>query len=662
MSSSLSKVRVDRAPGFTALKNKAATLEQLNIELDLGDSKNKNALAIVDKKIQELRKAIKKISPSHSVLNQMTLSKATSTVNESIRYHKLSSKEIQFSRDLATNDNLQLDDTKIAETVTQHRTDNNPYSAKSKSKTKEPACRANAVEGQLVFHKQEGDKNTRRDLYIVIDKDTDNETLTICKVRDAISNKAASMVPHDARYRYNVRQTDIILAPNQPPPPLKYDAMPTFSGPLPPHPVHQPPLQHYREVHQPHPPRKPTPCILDEGSSDDEDQEIWSIPIPRAPDPQHQHHPDTNLELDSLSEHSDSYVTIDDLHHTNSEDNGTSSEHEDNTSSNDEHFNSPNDEDLNNPDDEDLSSPDDEDPNNTNTGDNQQVEYTNSDEGSVGDDEHHAEHDNDEHYQAPPDIIDIAVPIEEVTHHSLPTRNKFIKFRRHPDCTVAADLNVPANKWSFAQILRSHKFDKYGRRWYDIKFDNEYVMGIYLSKICGGTRVNDLIWTEISEIEYHQHHGRHLHPLEQLDGQAITPETLTPESNAEIDDRPPSPAWDHLPDRLAEDGAVFWEEEPLQPLTPVQIQHEELSDRSLSTTSPEFGNIYRFARLPAVRRNQRLSRPLHLQDVQLDSTANLQSVLHPSRPILPESVILNQRQDLGPPLDVVQAHPHPNQK
>ena len=187
-------------------------------------------------------------------------------------------------------------------------------------------------------------------------------------------------------------------------------------------------------------------------------------------------------------------------------------------------------------------------------------------------------------------------------------------------------------------------------------------MGIYLSKICGGTRVNDLIWTEISEIEYHQHHGRHLHPLNQLDGQAITPETLTPESNAEIDDRPPSPAWDHLPDRLAEDGAVFWEEEPLQPLTPLQIQHEELSDRSLSTTSSEFGNIYRFARLPAVRRNQRLSRPLHLQDVQLDSTANLQAVLHPSRPILPESVILNQRQELGPPLDVVQAHPHPNQK
>ena len=101
--------------------------------------------------------------------------------------------------------------------------DNNPYSAKSKSRTKEPARRANAVEGQLVFHKQEGNKNTRRDLYIVIGKDTANDTLTICKVRDAISNKGASIVPQDARYRYNVRQTDIVLAmpptnPNQPQP------------------------------------------------------------------------------------------------------------------------------------------------------------------------------------------------------------------------------------------------------------------------------------------------------------------------------------------------------------------------------------------------------------------------------------------------------------
>ena len=185
-------------------------------------------------------------------------------------------------------------------------------------------------------------------------------------------------------------------------------------------------------------------------------------------------------------------------------------------------------------------------------------------------------------------------------------------------------------------------------------------MGIYLSKICGGARVNDLIWMQISEEEYNEHHGRHPHPLEQVDGQVITPESLTPDSNADIDDRPPSPAWDHLPDRLAEDGAVFWEEEPLQPLSTLQIRYAELSDHSVSVSSSD-GNIDRFARLPPVRRKQ-MNRPLTPQDVQLDSASNLQSVLHPNRPILPESVILHQRQELGPPLEVIQAQSQPDQQ
>ena len=486
----------------------------------------------------------------------MTLSKATSTVNESIRHHKLSSKEIQFSRDLVSNDNLQLDDSKIADTVTQHRIDNNPYSAKSKSRTKEPALRADAVEGQLVFHKQEGNKNTRRDLYMVLDKDTTNDTLTICKVRDAISNKGASIVPQDARYRYNVRQTDIVLAPNQPPPPKTYDTISSYAEPLVPHPVHQYPPQQYREVPHPPPSKESFPHANDEEDPDDEDQEIWSIPYPPAPthhqDQPYQHqYLDAGPDLDDLSEHSDSFITIDEL--------DTNTEDDDHNSSDNENRN------ISNTSDEDQ---------------NQDVNNTNSDEGSVDVSDHgHDERDSDdsdEQYQPPPDIVDITIPVGQVTHPSLPTKNKYIKFRRHPDCTVAEDLRVPADQWSFAQIIKSHKFDKYGRRWYDIRFDNEYVMGIYLSKICGGTRVNDLIWMMISEEQYNEHHGRHHHPLEQVDGQVITPESLTPDSNADIDDRPPSPAWDHLPDKLAEDGAVLWEEEPLHPLSPLHIRNAEL--------------------------------------------------------------------------------------
>ena len=117
MASSLSRVRVDRAPGFVKLSTMTESLSDLGIDMELGECKNKNALSIVDQKIKELRSAIKKISPSHTNLNQMTLTKATTVVNESIRHHDLSAKEIQFSRNQTNSDNIKLDDEEIKEKI-----------------------------------------------------------------------------------------------------------------------------------------------------------------------------------------------------------------------------------------------------------------------------------------------------------------------------------------------------------------------------------------------------------------------------------------------------------------------------------------------------------------------------------------------------------------
>ena len=82
--------------------------------------------------------------------------------------------------------------------------------------SKKKAVSAKASQGQLVFIKAEGDKKNRRDLYMVLESNVADDTVIICKVRDALSNRLASMVPHDERFRYVVKQTDIILAPNQP--------------------------------------------------------------------------------------------------------------------------------------------------------------------------------------------------------------------------------------------------------------------------------------------------------------------------------------------------------------------------------------------------------------------------------------------------------------
>ena len=76
--SSLSKVRVDQAPGF----KKVADLADIGIVLELGDQKNKNSLALVDRKMQELQTEIKKIAPSNNTINIKILAQATATVNE----------------------------------------------------------------------------------------------------------------------------------------------------------------------------------------------------------------------------------------------------------------------------------------------------------------------------------------------------------------------------------------------------------------------------------------------------------------------------------------------------------------------------------------------------------------------------------------------------
>ena len=160
--------------------------------------------------------SLKKISPSSNVLNQSCLSRATTILNEKIRHHRLSAKEIHFSRDSASNKPIHIDDGELSKIIKKHRDDNNDAKVKSKSSSKRIATSANASPGQLVFIKSEGDKRRRRDIYLVLETNMDKDSITICKVRDVLSNQSASIVPHLNRYRYTVKQTEVILAPNQP--------------------------------------------------------------------------------------------------------------------------------------------------------------------------------------------------------------------------------------------------------------------------------------------------------------------------------------------------------------------------------------------------------------------------------------------------------------
>ena len=212
---SLAKIRVDQAPAFKALIKNPANLRDLDIELEAGECKNKNALALVDKKMQELEHEIKKAAPNNNVVSIKILARASTAVNEKIRHQGLSSKEILFSRDQFTSENLKINDEDLAKDKMEIRNKENIYAAKSKASSTEPAVPANARRGNLIFIKKEGSKLERRDLYLVTDTDEKEETVQVCKLPAALSgNTPIRFQPHNITYK--LKQTDIYLSPNQP--------------------------------------------------------------------------------------------------------------------------------------------------------------------------------------------------------------------------------------------------------------------------------------------------------------------------------------------------------------------------------------------------------------------------------------------------------------
>lgn len=118
-------VRSDQATGFVKIQ-KSRTLQELQIEIELGNSLNKNSNAVVDKAIQELEKEITIICPEEKPINQVVLAQAVTNLNGRLRRDgKISARGILFSRDDKTGNNLHLQDEMIAKDQIETRHKNN---------------------------------------------------------------------------------------------------------------------------------------------------------------------------------------------------------------------------------------------------------------------------------------------------------------------------------------------------------------------------------------------------------------------------------------------------------------------------------------------------------------------------------------------------------
>ena len=226
---------------------------------------------------------------------------------------------------------------------------------------------------------------------------------------------------------------------------------------------------------------------------------------------------------------------------------------------------------------------------------------------------------------------------------------------------VEQDFYIPTDRYLYAQITHSFKRDKFGRVFFNIRYPDNTTDGIYLAR--GDITTNDFLWDIVEEEEFHS-------DLAQIDGAIITPESLTPNSSPEHL-QPlqlvscPSPEWDHSPERLMEDNAFLWEVEPLRALTAQDILHGDSQDDQqpgqVSGEEAIKSPLGTFRRQPVFRRKRTpnsgfsanlLPHPITMRNIQMSQANNLNVILNPHSPIIPELVQL----DMSLQLDHVLPH------
>ena len=164
-------IRVDGATAFQSLEKesttKGTTLNNLKIKIEVGRLLNKNKNASVEIANKELEKEILRLKQSRGKISPTDLSLVLKNINNRIRYHGLSSREIMFRRNMINNEEKNVRDTEVANKQHSNRVKESEYSEKHKMKSKKKTKQADFKAGDLVYLRAGRDKNNLRDLYSV---------------------------------------------------------------------------------------------------------------------------------------------------------------------------------------------------------------------------------------------------------------------------------------------------------------------------------------------------------------------------------------------------------------------------------------------------------------------------------------------------------------
>ena len=97
-SSLQTQIKVYTAPCLSSLIKNPKRIQNHNITLETGRSKNKNKVPQVDRRIQKLEDELRKLSAEEEVIMEETLARATKAVNDKIRANNFSANETLFCR------------------------------------------------------------------------------------------------------------------------------------------------------------------------------------------------------------------------------------------------------------------------------------------------------------------------------------------------------------------------------------------------------------------------------------------------------------------------------------------------------------------------------------------------------------------------------------
>ena len=172
-----------RTDAFSSLKSLVndQSLQKQGIQIEVGNSKNKNKNPVGEKGIRELREQLLRIQPQGGPFSEATLALATHNLNSILRHNKRSSKELFMARDQNTGDNLDLEDKKLATAQEEMRVSRHEDSARYASRGAKPVVIQEFNTGDKVYIKSDLNKSKSRDSFIVLGIEDDGKTVVVQK-------------------------------------------------------------------------------------------------------------------------------------------------------------------------------------------------------------------------------------------------------------------------------------------------------------------------------------------------------------------------------------------------------------------------------------------------------------------------------------------------